>query len=102
METRRAQGQAAAYAQSLGLNSVPLAMVVPVVPVLLNSTEQIYREWNSSEVFISLRNYDKLKGKHGKCEYRKVCGGCRARVFEAAEDYLAEEPLCLYKLKPIP
>jgi radical SAM protein with 4Fe4S-binding SPASM domain len=57
---------------------------------------------NSSEVFISLRNYDKLKGKHGKCEYRKICGGCRARAFEAAEDYLAEEPLCLYKLKPIP
>lgn len=53
--------------------------------------------WNSSEVFLSLRNYDMLKGKCGKCEYRKVCGGCRARAFEATGDYLAEEPLCLYK-----
>jgi len=53
--------------------------------------------WNSSEVFLSLRNYDNLKGKCGKCEYRKVCGGCRARAFEATGDYLAEEPLCLYQ-----
>ena len=53
--------------------------------------------WNTSEVFLSLRNYDNLKGKCGKCEYRKVCGGCRARAFEAAGDYLAEEPLCLYQ-----
>ena len=58
--------------------------------------------WNTSEVFLSLRNYDNLKGKCGKCEYRKVCGGCRARAFEAAGDYLAEEPLCLYQPQPIP
>jgi heme b synthase len=58
--------------------------------------------WNSSEVFLSLRNYDNLKGKCGKCEYRKVCGGCRARAFEATGDYLAEEPLCLYQPQPIP
>ena len=25
---------------------------------------------------------------------RRVCGGCRARAFEATGDYLAEEPLC--------
>ncbi len=53
--------------------------------------------WNSSEVFLSLRNYDMLEGKCGRCEYRRVCGGCRARAFEATGDYLAEEPLCLYK-----
>jgi len=57
--------------------------------------------WNSSEVFLSLRNYDNLKGKCGKCGYRKVCGGCRARAFEATGDYLAEEPLCLYQPKPL-
>jgi AdoMet-dependent heme synthase len=57
--------------------------------------------WNTSEVFLSLRNYDNLKGKCGKCEYRKVCGGCRARAFEATGDYLAEEPLCLYQPKPL-
>ena len=39
----------------------------------------------------------KLKGKCGKCEFRKVCGGCRARAFEATGDFLAEEPLCSYQ-----
>ncbi|NVL91075.1 MAG: heme b synthase [Desulfobacterales bacterium] len=53
--------------------------------------------WNESEVFKTLRNYDNLKGKCGKCEYRKVCGGCRARAYEATGDYLAEEPLCMYQ-----
>jgi heme b synthase len=55
--------------------------------------------WNESEVFKTLRNYNNLKGKCGRCEYRKVCGGCRARAYEATGDYLAEEPLCLHQPK---
>ena len=53
--------------------------------------------WNHSEIFSSLRNYDNLKGKCGYCEYKKVCGGCRARAHEATGDYLTEEPLCEYQ-----
>ena len=53
--------------------------------------------WNESEIFKTLRNFNNLKGKCGRCEYRKVCGGCRARAYEATGDYLAEEPLCLYQ-----
>lgn len=53
--------------------------------------------WKRSEVFLALRNYDKLEGKCGLCEYRKVCGGCRARAYEATGNYLAEEPLCSYQ-----
>ncbi len=52
--------------------------------------------WERSEIFLSLRDYSRLKGKCGVCEYRKVCGGCRARAYEATGDYLAEEPLCNY------
>jgi heme b synthase len=55
--------------------------------------------WNESEIFKTLRNYNNLKGKCGRCEYRGVCGGCRARAYEATGDYLAEEPLCLYQPK---
>ncbi|MBU0545085.1 MAG: heme b synthase [Proteobacteria bacterium] len=62
--------------------------------VTKNSFEKI---WNSSEVFLSLRNFDMLKGKCGICEFKKVCGGCRARAYEAAGDYMAEEPLCSYE-----
>ncbi|MES0349972.1 MAG: heme b synthase [Desulfobacteria bacterium] len=53
--------------------------------------------WRESEIFKTLRDFNSLKGKCGKCEYRKVCGGCRARAHEATGDYLAEEPLCLYE-----
>ena len=52
--------------------------------------------WRNSEVFRRLRNFDELSGKCGACEYKKVCGGCRARAYEATGDYMAEEPLCSY------
>jgi len=52
--------------------------------------------WHRSEVFLSLRNFDGLQGKCGACEFKRVCGGCRARAFEATGDYMAEEPLCSY------
>jgi heme b synthase len=55
--------------------------------------------WEKSEVFRNLRDYSKYSGKCGRCEFIKVCGGCRARAYEATGDYLAEEPLCLYEPK---
>ncbi len=53
--------------------------------------------WKHSEVFTRLRDFSALKGKCGRCEFKKVCGGCRARAFEATGDYLTEEPLCAYQ-----
>jgi heme b synthase len=53
--------------------------------------------WRGSKVFTSLRQYDDLKGKCGECEYRRVCGGCRARAYEAGGDYMDEEPLCSFE-----
>jgi heme b synthase len=53
--------------------------------------------WKKSPHFLRLRDDDQLEGKCGLCEYRKVCGGCRARAFEATGDYMAEEPLCSYQ-----
>ena len=54
------------------------------------------RIWETSPVFDDLRHYERLKGKCGACEYRGVCGGCRARALAATGDYLAEEPYCAY------
>jgi heme b synthase len=53
--------------------------------------------WRESALFQDLRDVDKLKGKCGICEYRRVCGGCRARAYEVSGDYLAEEPYCVYE-----
>lgn len=52
--------------------------------------------WKNSEVLTNLRDYDKLTGKCNPCEFKRVCGGCRARAYEATGDYMAEEPLCSY------
>jgi heme b synthase len=54
---------------------------------------KIYEE---SEVFQKLRKVDNYGGKCGYCEYRYVCGGCRARAYVQSGDYLAEEPSCTY------
>jgi len=53
--------------------------------------------WEQAEVFKFLRDEDQLKGKCGRCEFKKVCGGCRARAYYNYNDYLAEEPFCLYE-----
>ncbi len=53
--------------------------------------------WRTSPLFEDLRDPDKLGGKCGICEYRRVCGGCRARAYEVSGDYLAEEPYCVYE-----
>jgi len=52
--------------------------------------------WRHSAVFARLRNSDLLQGRCGVCEFRQVCGGCRARAFHQHGDYLAEEPYCTY------
>ena len=36
-------------------------------------------------------------GRSGYCEYRAVCGGCRARAFAFTGDYRDEEPFCTYE-----
>jgi AdoMet-dependent heme synthase len=61
-------------------------------------TQQSFAEiWRHAEHFQRLRDFGKLRGKCGCCEYRRVCGGCRARAYEATGDYMAEEPLCQYE-----
>ena len=53
--------------------------------------------WSDSAVFRQLRDLSNLKGKCGACEYRRECGGCRARAYEATGDYLDAEPYCVYQ-----
>jgi heme b synthase len=61
-------------------------------------TQQSFVEiWNESKQFKNLRDFSALEDKCGCCEYRRVCGGCRARAFEATGNYMAEEPLCQYQ-----
>jgi len=61
-------------------------------------TKQTFKDvWENSHVFNTLRDFNNLEEKCGICEYKRVCGGCRARAYEATGNYLAEEPLCSYR-----
>ncbi|MFA5450923.1 MAG: radical SAM protein [Dehalococcoidales bacterium] len=63
-----------------------------------NIREQNFAKvWNDSPLFNELRNIENLKGKCGICEFKRLCGGCRARAYEATGDYLEAEPYCIYQ-----
>jgi len=53
--------------------------------------------WFNSSLFQDLRNLTNIKGKCGVCEYKRACGGCRARAYEASGDFLEAEPYCLHQ-----
>jgi radical SAM protein with 4Fe4S-binding SPASM domain len=90
----------------------------PYLPVKLgNVREKSFKEiWSNSNIFKALRDPNSLKGKCGACEYRSLCGGCRARAYglssdfidycgdlhepaELKSDYLTEDPWCVYQPK---
>jgi radical SAM protein len=47
--------------------------------------------------FLALRDPDQLSGRCGRCEYRRVCGGSRARAFALTGDPLETDPDCTYQ-----
>lgn len=57
------------------------------------SPVEVYRE---SELFRSLRDPQGFKGKCGRCEFNRICGGSRARAYAATGDPLESDPLCAY------
>ena len=55
---------------------------------------EIYR---NSELFRNIRQSNNLKGKCGRCEFKKICGGSRARAYAKTGDPLEADPLCAYE-----
>lgn len=62
--------------------------------VKLENPIGLYRE---STLFLNLRDPDHFKGRCGRCEFRFLCGGSRARAWAVHADPLAEDPLCEYQ-----
>jgi AdoMet-dependent heme synthase len=52
--------------------------------------------WERAPVLRALRS-GKPGGKCGACEYRVLCGGCRARAYATSGDVLAEDASCAYE-----
>lgn len=59
--------------------------------------DSLLEAYRNHPMFRNLRDPDALQGKCGRCEFRTVCGGSRARAYAMTGDYLAEEPLCVYQ-----
>jgi len=59
---------------------------------------QLYRE---HEMFRSLRDPDRLKDRCGRCEFRSICGGSRARAFALTGDAFATDPWCAYEPRAV-
>lgn len=66
--------------------------------VRLRSLVDIYR---SSEVFLKVRDVNNFEGKCGLCEYRKICGGSRARAFAHTGNPAGSDPVCVYQPKKL-
>ena len=59
--------------------------------------ESVVDVYQNPPTFRALQNPNLLKGRCGRCEYRHVCGGSRARAYAVTGDELAEEPDCVYE-----
>lgn len=73
----------------------------PYLPLPVgNVREKSFVEiWESASVFCELREFSNLEGRCGICDYKDICGGCRARSYALNNNYLGEEPWCLYQPK---
>ena len=53
--------------------------------------------YRTSDLFRALRDADRLEGKCGRCEFRTVCGGSRARAYALTGNPFAEDPSCIHQ-----
>ncbi|WP_457742111.1 SPASM domain-containing protein [Thermococcus sp.] len=54
--------------------------------------------WINSDLLIKLRDRNNLKGSCKSCEYRNICGGCRAAAYWITGDVFGEDPICFKDL----
>jgi radical SAM protein with 4Fe4S-binding SPASM domain len=62
-------------------------------------TQNFTDVWLNSELFNALRNRTNLKGTCGRCKYKYICGGCRARAKAYHNDVLAGDVGCIMSQK---
>jgi radical SAM protein with 4Fe4S-binding SPASM domain len=55
---------------------------------------ELYR---GDETFRALRDPRRLTGRCGRCEFRSICGGSRARAYALTGDPFATDPWCAYE-----
>jgi radical SAM protein with 4Fe4S-binding SPASM domain len=71
------------------------------IPIKIGNikTDNILDIWHNHPDLIAMRNRKKFKGNCGSCEFRNVCGGCRARAYGYYGDVSACDPGCMKNIK---
>lgn len=87
-------GKGFAFVDYLG-NVCPSGFLpTPAGNVRQTRLSELYR---NSPVFVTLRNPELLKGKCGRCEFSRMCGGSRARALAVTGDMLESDLYCAYE-----
>jgi AdoMet-dependent heme synthase len=61
------------------------------------TTQPLAEVYCDSPLLVSLLDSSRLKGKCGRCQFRNVCGGSRARAYAMTGDLFAPDPCCAYE-----
>jgi len=59
-------------------------------------TDSFADVWNNAPLLLQIRAGE-LGGKCGKCEFRQICGGCRARALAEGGDLMGPDESCHYE-----
>lgn len=72
--------------------------ISPFLPLTAGNVryQPLASAYRYGELFAAVRDEVNLKGKCGRCEFRTVCGGSRARAFAVTGELFAADPLCAY------
>jgi len=89
--------------------SITPCVFMPTIKLGNIRTDSLLEIWHHHEAFLKIRDRENFWGKCGTCQYRSVCGGCRARAWGYFRDLQAPDIGCVKNqehweevAKPIP
>ena len=89
-------GVARAYCALQPDGTITPCVYMPEVSLGNITSTRLLEVWHNHPLLESLVDRSQLKGHCGVCDYREVCGGCRARAYAYTGDFHAPDPGCVY------
>lgn len=91
--------EAADCAEQLFISHTGEVSLSPFLPLTAGNVryQPLATIYQRSDLFAAVRTPANIKGKCGRCEFRGVCRGSRARAFAMTNDMFASDPLCAYQ-----
>ncbi|UCC20149.1 MAG: radical SAM protein [Promethearchaeota archaeon] len=72
----------------------------PLNPVSLGNVKKhhLQKIWQASPILNQYRGL-KYEGQCGKCNFKTICGGCRAKAFISSGSNIKSDPTCMFEIK---